>query len=216
LATVAEVEELLHTEYHYYEHNESGGSRIACDDYALPHRVRDYVDFIMPTIQLDGLRPTAQKQALNKAEALFDVTGLSGVANCSTFFTIDCLRAIYKVPVARYNHSGNELGIPEWGDYLYLPDLKTFFENYTSPKIPSDVVPNFISIDGGRGANLSDVTNGDTTESGLDFQTAYSLLWPQQVRLYQVGDGNSENSFASFNIFLDALVSEPILHLVLD
>ena len=62
--------------------------------------------------------------------------------------TIDCLRAIYSLPVGKYNHTGNQLGIAEWADYLYLPDLKTFFENFTNPKISLDMVPEFISIDG--------------------------------------------------------------------
>jgi tripeptidyl-peptidase-1 len=146
----------------------------------------------MPTIQLDGLRPVAQARAT--IEAPVNITGLFGTTNCSTLITIDCLRAIYNIPVGKYNHSGNKLGIAEWADYLYLPDLKTFFENFTSPKIPSDVVPEFISIDGGKPSNLS----------------AYSIIWPQQTRLYQSGDSVNVDSVGTFNIFLDALVSQHI------
>ena len=44
-ATVAETEGLFNTEYHYYEHDLSGGYRIACDQYHLPETVREHIDF---------------------------------------------------------------------------------------------------------------------------------------------------------------------------
>lgn len=44
-ATVAETEQLFNTEYHYYEHDVSGGYRIACDEYHVPQSVREHVDF---------------------------------------------------------------------------------------------------------------------------------------------------------------------------
>jgi tripeptidyl-peptidase-1 len=159
----------------------------------------------MPTIQLDGLRPVAQSRATIEAAAP-GIYGLTGLANCSKLITIDCLRAIYNIPVGKYNHSSNVLGIAEWADYLYLPDLKTFFENYTSPRIPSDVVPEFISIDGGKPSNLTVANAEEVVESALDFQTAYSIIWPQQTRLYQSGDSVNVDSVGTFNIFLDALV----------
>ncbi|KAF2633063.1 subtilisin-like protein [Macroventuria anomochaeta] len=202
-ATVEELEALLKTEYHYYQHKASGGFRIACDEYGLPQRVGKHVDFVMPTIQLDGLQPVAQSKAT--IQAPINITGLFGTTNCSSLITIDCLRAIYNLPVGKYNHTGNQLGIAEWADYLYLPDLKTFFENFTNPKIPSDVVPEFISIDGGKPSNLSLAQEEKVVESALDFQTAYSIIWPQQTRLYQNGDSVNVDSVGTFNIFLDAL-----------
>ncbi|KAH6642332.1 peptidase S8/S53 domain-containing protein [Boeremia exigua] len=202
-ATVEELEALLNTEYHYYQHKASGGFRIACDQYGLPQGVSKHVDFVMPTVQLDGLQPVAQSKAAIQAPV--NITGLFGTTNCSSLITIDCLRAIYNLPVGKYNHTGNQLGIAEWADYLYLPDLKTFFENFTNPKIPSDVVPEFISIDGGKPSNLSLAQEEKVVESALDFQTAYSIIWPQQARLYQNGDSVNVDSVGTFNIFLDAL-----------
>lgn len=88
---------------------------------------------------------------------------------------------------------------------LYEPDLPTFFNNFTSPKIPNDTVPDFLSIDGGKTANLSTVAQDSGVESALDFQTAYSIIYPQGLRLYQVGDSVNVDSVGTFNIFLDAL-----------
>ncbi|KAH5360136.1 hypothetical protein HBI48_104470 [Parastagonospora nodorum] len=203
-ATVGEVEELLQTEYHYYRHKDSGGFRIACDEYGLPRHVREHVDFIMPTIQLDGMQPVAQRMPAIQHQV--DIAArLNGTSQCSKLITIDCLRAIYNIPVGKYNNSGNQLGVAEWADYLYLPDLKIYFENLTSPQIPSDVVPEFISIDGGKPANLTVANEQLVIESALDIQTAYSIIWPQQVRLYQNGDSVNVDSVGTFNIFLDAL-----------
>lgn len=203
-ATIDEAEHLFNTEYHVYQHKESGGYRIACDQYGLPAGVREHIDFVMPTIQLDGLRPVSQTRPA--ALAPVPITGLTGLANCSTLITIDCLRAIYGIPVGQYNHSGNKLGIAEWADYLYLPDLKIFFENFTSPKIPSSVTPEFISIDGGKPSNLTVAKAEEVVESALDFQTSYSIIYPQGIRLYQNGDSVNVDSVGTFNIFLDALV----------
>lgn len=46
-ATVAETELLFNTEYHYYEHDLSGGYRIACDEYHLPRNIREHIDFVV-------------------------------------------------------------------------------------------------------------------------------------------------------------------------
>ena len=197
---------MLHTEYHNYKH-ETGGYRIACDEYGLPQHVREHVDFIMPTIQLDSLRPVAQKQPSVMSEVAAGNASLTNVSGCRSLITINCLRAIYKLPIATLSHKGNELGIAEWADYLYLPDLKTFFEQWSSPKIPSDVTPEFVSIDGGKPSNLSVAQAQEVIESALDFQTSYSIIYPQNTRLYQNGDSVNVDSVGTFNIFLDALVS---------
>ncbi|KAL5115587.1 hypothetical protein ACEQ8H_006563, partial [Pleosporales sp. CAS-2024a] len=202
-ATVDELEALLDTKYHYFQHKQQGGHRIACDEYGLPSHVQKHVDFIMPIIQLDGLRPVAQVKTATEAPK--EITGLTGTTQCDKLITIDCLRAIYNIPVGKYNYPGNQLGIAEWANYLYLSDLKIFLQNYTSPKIPSDVKPEFISIDGGKPANLSVAQAEQVIESALDFQTAYSIIWPQQTRLYQNGDSVNVDSVGTFNIFLDAL-----------
>ncbi|KAK4903467.1 hypothetical protein LTR27_000398 [Elasticomyces elasticus] len=203
-ATVDEAESLLKTQYHVYQQKDTGGYRVACDSYSVPASVRDHVDFVMPTIQLDGLKPVAQANPAYNALAI-NLTGLTGTEHCNQVITIDCIRALYDLPVATTNHSGNELGIAEWADYLYLPDLKVFFENYTIPKIPSDVTPEFISIDGGKPSNLTVALAEEVVESGLDFQTAYSIIYPQGIRLYQNGDSVNVDSVGTFNIFLDAL-----------
>lgn len=96
---------------------------------------------------------------------------------------------------------GNELGIPAFGSYLYPPDLALYFTNYTTQPISELVFPEFISIDGGERWNDSFNFGAEVT---LDVQTAYSIIHPQTVRLYQVGDVNTAST-GTFNTFLDAL-----------
>jgi len=203
-ATTSEAEHLFQTEYHWFQHKESDGYRIACDSYGLPAHVKDHIDFVMPTIQLEGLKPIANaRPAIAEDASAF--TGLTGLKNCSGLITIQCLRALYGFPAGHYNHSGNQMGIAEWADYLYLPDLKPFFANWTTPTIPADTVPEFISIDGGKRSNLSVALAEEVVESALDFQSAYSIIYPQNTRLYQNGDSVNVDSTGTFNIFLDAL-----------
>jgi tripeptidyl-peptidase-1 len=203
-ATVAETEQLFNTEYHYYQHDVSGGYRIACDEYHLPRNVREHVDFAMPTIQLEGMRPIPN--LLPKIAAPSPIHGLTGLTNCSQLITIECLRAIYKFGAGNTSEAGNEMGIGEWADFLFLNDLPIFFKNFTTQPIPADTVPDFISIDGGQTANFTyDNNTGAGVESALDFQTAYSIIYPQKLRLYQVGDGVNIDSVGTFNVFLDAL-----------
>lgn len=52
LATRDEVEHLLRTKYHVYEH-EDGHSHVACDSYHVPRRVAEHIDIIMPTVHFN-------------------------------------------------------------------------------------------------------------------------------------------------------------------
>jgi tripeptidyl-peptidase-1 len=162
----------------------------------------------MPTIQLEGMRPIPN--LLPKIAAPSPFKTLSGLANCNQLITIECLRALYKFGAGNTSAAGNEMGIGEWADFLYLPDLPIFFKNF----IPADTVPEFISIDSGQTANYSyDLQYESGIESALDFQSAYSIIYPQKLRLYQVGDGVNVDSVGTFNIFLDALDASYCTHL---
>jgi tripeptidyl-peptidase-1 len=49
-ATIEELESLLSTEYHVYEHVDTKELHIGCDEYHVPHSVHPHVDFISPTV----------------------------------------------------------------------------------------------------------------------------------------------------------------------
>lgn len=52
-ATVHEVERLLKTEYHVYQHEQHGKQHIACDRYHIPDHLTEHIDLITPTIHFD-------------------------------------------------------------------------------------------------------------------------------------------------------------------
>ncbi|KAK0099785.1 hypothetical protein ONS95_005829 [Cadophora gregata] len=129
------------------------------------------------------------------------IVGLTGLENCYELITIECLRTLYQFTAGNTSAPGNEIGIPAFGSYLYPPDLEQFFENYTTQPIPKSVFPEFVSIDGGERWDDSFTFGSEAT---LDVQVAYSMIYPQGVRLYQVGDVNTASD-GTFNTFLDAL-----------
>ncbi|KAH6868439.1 peptidase S8/S53 domain-containing protein [Alternaria rosae] len=208
-ATVGEVEKLLQTEYHMFQDNQSGEHHIGADGYELPQHVSEHVNIITPTTELVGLHPVARAATVTTNLAAYDnasaLGGPDDLSDCLSLFTIHCLRAMYNVPVASHNNTGNELGIAAFKDSLYYPDLPAFFKNYTSPQVPLDVEPEFISIGGGKPGNLSQAIARDVTETALDVQTAYSIIYPQQVRLYTTGDSEGVQTVGGFNAIQDAL-----------
>lgn len=101
----------------------------------------------------------------------------------------------------RLNDSRNSYAVVEFATQAYRQeDLKLFFDTYTS--ITTNSSPIYLPIDGGyMGTGLDSSTLG---ESNLDLEFAMSLVYPQPVTLYQVGDDDVSRP-ASNNNFLDAI-----------
>ncbi|KAF3319137.1 hypothetical protein TWF173_003588 [Orbilia oligospora] len=51
-ALVSQVQTLLHTSYHIYEHVGSGRLNVACDEYHIPRHIQEHIDYITPGIKL--------------------------------------------------------------------------------------------------------------------------------------------------------------------
>ncbi|MCJ1312828.1 hypothetical protein MMC25_006504 [Agyrium rufum] len=220
-ATVSEMESLLQTEYKFYKH-EQGQNHLACDEYSIPAHLQQHIDMIMPTVHFDipvkpregriAKRTTGQKGAISgvvKGETIEIPTGKNpttdaaqvtfSLANCNTYITPDCLRALYNFPNGTLAKSS--YGIVEYTPNSFLQnDLNVFYTNLAR-QIPSGTAPTFDSVDGGVDvtSNPSFNQNG---ESDLDLEYAIALVYPQKVTLYQVGDTVEG---ASFNNFLDAI-----------
>lgn len=78
------------------------------------------------------------------------------------------------------------MGIFENGPASYdREDLNAFFSTF-APQIPKDTQPLLQSVDGGV-APTTNITLADS-ESDLDFEVAYPILWPQQTVLYEVDE----------------------------
>lgn len=212
-ATVAEIEDLLHTEYYVYGHK-YGQSHVACEEYSVPADLSaNHIDVILPTVQFDarlkkrqkrddsGLAPLAANNtgSLPKLGKDIDIHAIStDLSDCDAQITPDCLRALYNFTTGTLNESS--YGIVEYGYQSYLPDdLDLFFTNFSTEQVGAR--PLLDSVDGGEPQSLIQAFayNG---ESDLDLEYAMTLSYPQQVTLFQVGDGEEG---ASFNNFLDAI-----------
>ncbi|KAK5159672.1 hypothetical protein LTR04_004895 [Oleoguttula sp. CCFEE 6159] len=224
-ASVEEAESLLKTKYHIYDHVASGQPHVACNQYSLPKHIREHVDFITPTVHFDAKLKAREETWLSKrrdnpstgrgigkpwdrGHGSYPKWGhwidrnelINDLRNCSNQITPACLRALYQLPPGRSANPKNSYGIVEYTPQAYVPsDLDLFFANFSQTQVGDR--PILDSIDGGviQQVNMSFAYNG---ESDLDLEYAITLVYPQKVTLYQVGDIVEG---ASFNNFLDAI-----------
>lgn len=125
---------------------------------------------------------------------------IDGLKTCDTVITPDCLRALYGIPVPTTANPANSFGIVEYTPQIYIQeDLDLFFSNYSKNQKQRSPILN--SINGGIAGNR---TQGFflNAESDLDLEYGMTLVNPQPVQLYQVGDFIEGGSL---NDFLDAV-----------
>jgi tripeptidyl-peptidase-1 len=221
-ATASEMEGLLNTEYHVYEHVETGLLQIASDTYSVPAVVRRYVEFITPTLHFgtaaliprrveakqkaktrDAKRATTSEKSAHSLAILGNTTtpGVdpNDLSNCSNAITLACLRYLYRIPDEPLTAPNNSIGIMEYGTQNYIEsDLEMFFETY-APSLAGSV-PVLHSIDGGAIGYLEDPNLN--IESDLDFQYAMGLTAPILPDLFQTGDWVEGGNF---QLFLDGV-----------
>ncbi|KAF3928657.1 Aorsin [Arthrobotrys entomopaga] len=123
------------------------------------------------------------------------------LSTCDQFITPNCLRQLYNFDENTRAVQGNSLGVVAVTPETYLQeDMDIFFANF-SPALVGKA-PDVKSIDGGYVLPLT----GDwwnAAETNLDLQYTMSLVYPQNVTLFQVGDGLQTNEW--YNNFLDAI-----------
>jgi tripeptidyl-peptidase-1 len=214
-ATIVELENLLHADYHEYEHRSTGTAALGCDEYHVPEHIRRHVDFITPgvifleiqkragdAVRSSGLfRPKLTSMSLNLTTKTPD-----SLLNCSSMVTPACVRAIYNVSDKPRGNPENSIGIyTSLGEFYDQDGLDSFFANF-APEIPQGTTPRFEGIDGAPSPIPEPYA---ATEGALDFQAAYPLFYPDTAVNYVVDDWFYEQSgdgvTGLFNTFLDAL-----------
>ncbi|KAK5135062.1 hypothetical protein LTR08_005722 [Meristemomyces frigidus] len=226
-ASAAELETLLHTQYH--EHHDAAGGRvkITCDEYHVPKHIQEHIDYITPGVKgvhvhASELRKRSFKpghhggyggpfgwQPPKQRPAPHMPQNGSELATCDVAITPACLQALYNFqplsPHAKVSPN-NSMGIFEEGDFYSQQDLNSFFTNFTS-YIPNGTHPTLNGIDGGS-APVAVLDAGG--ESDLDFELAIPIIYPQTTTLYQTDDlyyaeGGNGTTGGIFNTFLDAI-----------
>lgn len=186
--------------------------------------MRAHVDYITPGIKLLALRTKNQKRqkrdfgVFNKAHNLTQpktrpmpqslnslmTSPLSAI--CDVAIVPLCIQTLYDITSPTKHAVGNELGIVEALGQMYSQtDLNEFFASL-APNIPQGTHPTLDSVDGGTATvtNLSDAGS----ESDLDFQVSYPIIYPQNSILFQSDDDVYEANYTYeglFNNFLDAI-----------
>jgi tripeptidyl-peptidase-1 len=124
-ATTSEVEGLLYTEFHVYEHTATGTENIAAEEYHVPSHVREHIDYITPGIRLrvdpgkakqlkrrsmaEGLRKRGVEAMNTGAVPIEEVKGNARLptlptltrANCDRYVTNQCIRSkLHHLPLS--------------------------------------------------------------------------------------------------------------------
>ncbi|KAJ6785080.1 hypothetical protein PWT90_08665 [Aphanocladium album] len=210
--TAEQLESVLQTKYHVYEHARTGDDHIGVDQYLLPAHVSDVVDFISPAVvplrqasdqNEKRSAATAQVSRPNKNKNV-DAAVLAAykadpesTANCAAMMSPQCIKKLYGIPAASTSpHEDNFLGIYEADNQVYTQqDLDAFF-NLTATGIPKGTHPV---------ANLIGHVNATGSRSGgeaiLDYDMAYPIVYPQIIVDYQT----ETHGNALFDTFLDAI-----------
>jgi tripeptidyl-peptidase-1 len=120
---------------------------------------------------------------------------------CSNGVTGDCMSDLYGIPEPTTSDKVNDLGIYESGASYSQADLNTFYEDYAT-NVPSGTGPSLMSVNGGSAPSSQSNAN---FEANIDFEMAYTLIYPQQTVIYQDGtpESNSETFLDGFLDYLD-------------
>ena len=214
-ATIVELQDLLHTNYHEYKNRLTGRAALGCDEYHVPKQIRDHIDFITPGVMLLEIRKRADSTVRSYSPLLPRLTSMpdfsleypNSLWNCSSVVTPACVRAMYKVTDKPNGHPKNSIGIYSTQGQRYSPEsLDSFFKNF-APEIPQGTKPKFEGIDGAPTPTPLPYDAAD--EADLDFQASYPLIYPDKAVNYLVDDlfyeAGGDGVSGLFNTFLDAL-----------
>ncbi|KAL2062257.1 hypothetical protein VTL71DRAFT_6523 [Oculimacula yallundae] len=211
---LSHAEKLLKAKYQIYTDSQTGDHQLACESYSIPQSVRAHIDFIMPTVHLTPRKSKHARSVASSHDLSLEPVKTSdlGVSDdriknkdltvCDSLTTPDCLRALYKMPEGKTANPKNTYGILELSPETYNQDgLNVFFKNFTRPLVGRP--PKLESIDGGsRPPPGPPSISSSWVEGNLDLSYSMSLVYPQNVTLYQIGDNYIGGSF---ELFLDAV-----------
>ena len=96
-ATVEELESLLLTEYHIYQHHETEEEHIGCNEYHVPLAVQKHIDFITPaasTVKVPGqIKKRIKRRAIPVAQNGTSKLPWAG-ATCYEAVKPECIRCM--------------------------------------------------------------------------------------------------------------------------
>ena len=177
-ATIKQAGHMLNAQFYSFHNKFSNISQTRTLGYAVPRKIRPFIDMIQPTTRFNHIR--AQNNFIMSVET---GTPLSEV-DCNTTITPTCLRDLYDLgnrvmaPDPR-----NRLGISNYLEqYARYDDLQSFLQRFA----PGMADANFTvqSINGGRNDQNSTF---NSHEANLDIQYGVSLSYNTSAIVFTTG-----------------------------
>jgi tripeptidyl-peptidase I len=200
-ATAKQAEQLVGATY--FEFHNGDSVQLASESLSLPPNVSEYVDVVLPGIELGSL-PSLTKATPFNSDSKPRARQTSDGVDCFQYMTPDCYRSLYNMPALVVDSTAqpnNSLGTFQvsWQTWL-AADLDAFFARY-QPEIVGRR-PQMLPIDGGYTQELLEAWEFNL-ESNLDLEYTMSLAYPLPVTDIQVGDeflgGNPNTMLAAFD-----------------
>ena len=186
--------------------------------YQIPTHLRQHVDFITPGTSLRSFTkrwtdatassPTAKSSNDSSNGTCLGTPGQRGVSPsslaqinlatnlslCNEYVTPACIRVLYQIPSNISTHPDNSMAIFESTGTYIQSDMDTFFK-YVATDVPVGTQPKKLMINGAEITTIFNPQQGVVSEeANLDFQIAWSLLYPLNISLLDSQASVAQNS----------------------
>ncbi|EPS39904.1 hypothetical protein H072_6208 [Dactylellina haptotyla CBS 200.50] len=202
-AQVSDVESLLLTEYHIYEHEPSRRINVACDEYHVPDDIQKHIDYINPGIKLFPPSGPKAPESFPKRELGGQQLAVKVKRQAPPLPPSFILRPIKTVINFLRGLLVQSLRL---GQLYAMTDIESF--NMFFGGIPvGNGAPELRSIDGGRGG-VSQLTDQAGAESNLDIQSSHHIIYPQGQVVFSVDDVPTQTAYnysGFWNNYLDGI-----------
>ena len=195
-----EVERLLNTEYHYFEH-EDGTKLVRAEIWSLPTHLHEHIATVQPTNSFFRMQPVAKGQgkAINMQELPPPLTEATITAVCNTnLVTPLCLRTLYGTVNYTVQAAGkNKMALNNFlGEVNNRSDASIYLKMFRPEAAAAAYQFEQISISGGTlqqtPENASQLLEQSGVEGALDVQTMLGIAWPTPLTVYSTGGTNPE------------------------
>ncbi|KAI1270798.1 tripeptidyl-peptidase 1 precursor [Xylaria sp. FL0933] len=172
---VSQIEKLLDTEYHIFEH-EDGAKVARAPAWSLPNHLHDHIDTIQPTNSFFRARHQASDAVIDagilinpKIQSYPTGSGISAVCNNASV-TPQCFETLYKTKgyKPRATHK-NTVGFTNYlGEHPIRSDGELFLEKFRPGYV--SVARTFPQYTIANGPGDGPIVDGESQEANLDFQ----------------------------------------------
>ncbi|KAI0391758.1 tripeptidyl-peptidase 1 precursor [Xylariaceae sp. FL0594] len=224
---ISQIEQLLDTEYHVFEHKD--GAKVArAPTWSLPNHLHDHIDTIQPTNSFFRAR-THSSEAFTDKSNLFDPslshgypTGspIGAVCNASSV-TPQCFETLYKTKGYKPRAAGrNKIGFTNYlGEHPIRSDGELFVKKYRPSEYPIAHTFPQLTIAGGPGDHPltpDDLKESKSKEANLDLQAIAGITYNTPIISYSTGgsppfvpsESTPDNSNEPYLVWVNWLLSQ--------